>query len=180
MHFASLTFLLSLLATFALPTIAKKDGGTFCQQVDKLKVTSPLTFIRPVPSVNLKWDPKICLCQADGELTDNTVDQLQKKVKQEGVKKLAKKLGLDSLPASWEELFVQQAVLNAAEDFVSRQALTRKVKEECSRARPTPISLTSTRNAREVASTRKALSRRAARTARTVRLPSASFSGTRR
>lgn len=126
MHFASLTFLLSVLATFALPTIAKKDGGTFCQQVDKLKVTSPLTFIRPVPSVNLKWDPKICLCQADGELTDKTVDQLQKKVKQEGVKKLAKKLGLDSLPASWEELFVQQAVLNAAEDFVSRQVFIRK------------------------------------------------------
>jgi hypothetical protein len=98
----------------------KHDGPSFCQTVDKLKVTSPLTFIRPVPSVNLKWNPKICLCQSEGELTDATIARLEAKIKQEGTKKLANKLGLDTLPAYWEELFVRQAVINAAEEFVSR------------------------------------------------------------
>lgn len=143
MQLASFSFLVSLLVAFVpLALAGKNDRGTFCQSVGKLKVTSPLTFIRPVPSVNLKWDPKICLCQSEGELTDSTVDQLQKKIKQEGVAKLAKKLGLDSLPASWEELFVQQAVLNAAEDFVSRARVSPRSSN--TDARPTPISSTNT------------------------------------
>lgn len=117
MHLASL--LISLLVAFS-PLVLAGEGPTFCQSVDKLKVTSPLTFIRPVPSINLKWNPKICLCQSDGALTDNTINQLEAKITQEGVSKLSKKLGLDTLPPYWEEQFVRQAVLTAAEDFVSR------------------------------------------------------------
>ncbi|KAJ9102039.1 hypothetical protein QFC19_004967 [Naganishia cerealis] len=116
--------LLSLIASLfvaSLPLVlAGKGGPTFCQSVDKLKVTSPLTFIRPVPSVNLKWNPKICLCQSEGELTDSTVNQLEAKVKQEGSSKLAKKLGLDTLPDDWEELFVRQAVIDAAQEFLDQ------------------------------------------------------------
>ncbi|KAJ9111790.1 hypothetical protein QFC22_006449 [Naganishia vaughanmartiniae] len=114
-----LTTLIVVAASFPLVK-AGKGGPSFCQTVDKLKVTSPLTFIRPVPFVNLKWNPKICLCQSDGELTDKTVAQLEAKIKQEGTKKLASKLGLDTLPEYWEELFVRQAVINAAENFLDQ------------------------------------------------------------
>lgn len=122
MHLASFPLIIgSLLLAFLPITIgANGDGPTFCQSVDKLKVTSPLTFIRPVPSFNLKWSPNICLCQSDGELTDATVERLNAKITSEGVSKLAKKLGLDTLPDYWEEAFVRQAVIDAANAFVSR------------------------------------------------------------
>jgi hypothetical protein len=69
MHLASLSPIIGslLLAWLPLSNAAAGEGPTFCQSVDKLKVTSPLTFIRPVPSFNLKWSPDICLCQADGD-----------------------------------------------------------------------------------------------------------------
>lgn len=121
MHLASIPLLATfLLAITPFVIAAGDDGPTFCQTVDKLKVTSPLTFIRPVPSFNLKWSPNICLCQADGELTDKTVDQLNAKITAEGIPKLAKKLRLDTLPDYWEELFVRQAVIDGADAFVSR------------------------------------------------------------
>ena len=122
MHLASLSPIIGslLLAWLPLSNAAAGEGPTFCQSVDKLKVTSPLTFIRPVPSFNLKWSPDICLCQADGELTDATVERLNAKITSEGVSKLAKKLGLDTLPDYWEEMFVRQAVIDAADAFVSR------------------------------------------------------------
>ncbi|KAJ9092118.1 hypothetical protein QFC21_006984 [Naganishia friedmannii] len=118
--FSLLTTIFVISASLPLVLAGGHGGPTFCQSVDKLKVTSPLTFIRPVPFVNLKWNPKICLCQSKGELTDSTVAQLEAKIKQEGSKKLANKLGLDTLPAYWEELFVRQAVINAAEAFLDQ------------------------------------------------------------
>lgn len=121
MYLSSLPLLSSLLLAF-IPLTTAGEGPTFCQSVDKLKVTSPLTFIRPVPSFNLKWTPNICLCQTDGELTDATVNQLNAKISAEGIPKLAKKLGLDTLPDYWEEMFVRQAVIDAADAFVSRHA----------------------------------------------------------
>jgi hypothetical protein len=121
MHFASIPLLATFLLAITPFANAAGDGPTFCQTVDKLKVTSPLTFIRPVPSFNLKWSPSICLCQSDGELTDKTVNLLNDKITAEGIPKLAKKLGLDTLPDYWEELFVRQAVIDAADAFVSRR-----------------------------------------------------------
>jgi hypothetical protein len=55
-------------------------------------------------------------------LTDATVERLNAKITSEGVSKLAKKLGLDTLPDYWEEMFVRQAVIDAADAFVSPSA----------------------------------------------------------